>query len=114
MNLLVLRQKIQLFPKLGHLSGEDGKDVVFLNGMVCAQVVAKVETHGEELTEGDVRRASPTGAGGVERFPCLAETVVLRTLSVLHVALGSLIQLYTHKQLHVIRHAIVGPEVCQR
>lgn len=77
MYLLVLCQKFQLFPKLGHLSGEDGEYVVFLNGMVRSQVMAEVKAHGEELTEGDVRRASPAGAGGVERFPCLAETVML-------------------------------------
>ena len=51
MDLLVLRQKFQLSPKLGHLLGEHGEDVMFLDGVVQFQVMAKVKARGEELTE---------------------------------------------------------------
>ncbi len=51
MYLLVLGQKFQLLPELGHLSGEEGEYVVFLNRMVHFQMMAEVEAHGEELKE---------------------------------------------------------------
>ena len=72
----MLRQQRQLPLESRHPLGEDGEDMLFLNGVVEVQMVAELGGGIEELSDAHVCRAFATGAGGIEDSPCGAEVVV--------------------------------------
>ena len=76
MDLLVLRKQFQLFSECRHLLGEDGEDVLFLDGVVDCEVVAELLAHGEEGLDGHALWALLGFAGGVEDVPGGAKIVV--------------------------------------
>ena len=76
-DLLVLRQQLELFGKRRHLLRQYGKDVPLFDRVVDGEVVREVVAG---LQEGAQRHALgffAGGAGAVEEVPGLAEVVVL-------------------------------------
>lgn len=76
-DLLVLRQQLQLFAERGHFLREDGEDVLLFNRVVDGEVVREVVAGLEEGAECHALGFFAGGAGAVEEVPGLAEVVVL-------------------------------------
>jgi hypothetical protein len=76
MDLLVLRQQLQLFTKRRHFLGQDGENVLFFNGVVHGEVVAELLAHAEELPDGHVAGTLLGFARGVQDVPGCAEVGV--------------------------------------
>jgi hypothetical protein len=76
-DLLVLRQQLQLFAERGHFLREDGEDVLFFDRVVDGEVVREVVAGLQERAERHALGFFAGGAGAVEEIPGLAEVVVL-------------------------------------
>jgi hypothetical protein len=76
-DLLVLSEEFELFPKSGHFLREDGENVLLLNRVVDGKVVRELVARLQEATQGHALGFLARGAGVVQEVPGLAEVVVL-------------------------------------
>lgn len=76
-DLLVLRQQLQLFAESRHFLRQDWEDVPLFDRVVDGEVVREVVAGLQEGAEGHALGFFARGAGAVEEVPGLAEVVVL-------------------------------------
>jgi hypothetical protein len=76
-DLLVLREELELFPERGHFLREDGEDVLLFDGVVYSEMMRKLVARLQEAAQGHALGFFAGGAGAVQQVPGLAEVVVL-------------------------------------